>query len=93
MPLDRPNTYFEGPLYKLKFWTSVAIGSAPASGIARAAIDDFVDLARHKTPAYTATALRERATVQSHVAGAEAELGAGRAYVYEALEEAWETAL
>jgi len=50
----------------------------PGVGYACAAIDDFVDLGRHKTPAYAATVLRERATVQSHVAGAQAELGAAR---------------
>jgi alkylation response protein AidB-like acyl-CoA dehydrogenase len=92
-PLVKANRYFEGPLYRLKFWHSVAVLAAPAFGIARAAIDDFVSLATRKTPAYTATALRERPVIQSQLARAEAELGAARAYVYEALADAWGSAL
>jgi alkylation response protein AidB-like acyl-CoA dehydrogenase len=93
VPLESPNRYFEGPLYKLKLWHSVVVLAAPAFGIARAAIEAFVSLATRKTAAYTATPLRERPVVQSQVARAEAELGAARAYVYEALADAWASGL
>jgi alkylation response protein AidB-like acyl-CoA dehydrogenase len=62
-------------------------------GIARAAIDDLLELAGRKTPAYLATPLRDRVTVQAAVGEAEATLGAGRAYLYEALREVWDKAL
>jgi alkylation response protein AidB-like acyl-CoA dehydrogenase len=93
VPLETPNVHFEGPLFRLKFWSSVAVGAAPPLGIARAAIDDFIVLSKQKTPAYTSIPLRERATVQSHVARAEADLSAARAYMYEVLQDAWWTAL
>jgi alkylation response protein AidB-like acyl-CoA dehydrogenase len=93
VPLEKPNRYFGGPLYKLKVWGAVVVLAAPAFGIARAAIDDFISLAKQKTPAYTAVPLRERPVVQSQLARAEADLGAARAYAYEALEEAWKSAL
>ena len=92
-PLEKPNKYFQGPLYKMKFWHSVVILTAPAFGVARAAIDDFVTLAKQKTAAYSAIPLRERPVVQSQLARAEADLGAARAYVHEALQEAWNSAL
>ena len=89
---DRPpGGVYQGPLYRLVFWHSVAALAAPALGIARAAIDDLVSLAGAKTPAYASTPLRDRVTAQSQVAQARAELDAARAYLHGALAEAWQT--
>jgi indole-3-acetate monooxygenase len=57
------------------------------------AIDDLLELAGRKTPSYLATPLRDRSTVQAVIGKAEATLGAGRAYLYEALREVWDKAL
>ena len=65
----------------------------PALGIARAAIDDLIALARTKTPSYTGAALGQRQVVQRQVAEAEATLGAGRAYLYATFQENWEAAV
>ncbi len=62
-------------------------------GIARAAIDDLLELAVRKTPSYLATPLRDRSNIQALIGEAEAALGAGRAYLYEALGEVWDKAL
>ncbi len=87
-----PAVRTKGP-YKFTIWTAVSVLAAPALGIARAAIDDLRELAARKTPSYVATALRERTAVQAVVGEAEATLAAGRAYLYEALRETWDSAL
>jgi alkylation response protein AidB-like acyl-CoA dehydrogenase len=92
-PLDHPGSAYHGPLYRLTLWPTVSSLSTVALGIARAAIDDLLKLAARKTPAYTVRALRDRETVHGLIGEAEATLGAARAYVYEALHEAWDAAL
>ncbi len=82
---------FEGPLYHCTIWPAVTPLSIVATGIARAAIDELAALATKKTPNYTPSPLRERSVAQFQVAQAEAKLGAARAYLYEALSEAWES--
>ena len=44
-------------------------------------------------PAYTLKTLRDRDTVQALLGEAEATLGAARAFLYEAVEDAWDRAL
>lgn len=63
-----------------------------ALGIARAAIDGFVDLARSKVPRFTGTTLRERAFAHTALGTAEAELGAGRAFILEQVADLWRVA-
>ena len=58
-------------------------------GIARTAIDDFVELATGKIPRFTSTSLRERPFAQRAVARAEARLRGARAFVLETVEELW----
>lgn len=61
-------------------------------GIARAAIEDLLEIAGAKRPAGSRRTLAERATTQMDVAEAEALLRSGRAWYYEAIETAWEAA-
>lgn len=61
-------------------------------GIARAAIDDLLEIAGAKRPAGSRRTLAERATTQMDVAEAEALLRSGRAWFYESIEAAWEAA-
>jgi alkylation response protein AidB-like acyl-CoA dehydrogenase len=86
-------TAFAGPLYRFTIWLAVAGLATPALGVAQAAIQDLLDLAAQKTPAYTGVPLRERVMAQSQLAQAQAQLGAARAYLHEALDEAWQAAL
>jgi indole-3-acetate monooxygenase len=62
-------------------------------GVARAAIDAFVELATVKIPRSSSDLLRERVLVQAHVGEAEALLRSGRALLFDVVEDMWETVL
>src|SRR5216117_2520329 len=62
-------------------------------GVARAAIDAFVDLATAKIPRSSSELLRERVMVQAQVGEAEALLRSGRALLFDVVEGMWKTAL
>jgi len=93
VPLERPGTAYEGPLYRLTIWPAVAFLAPPALAVARAAIDDFLELARTKTPSYMGALLGARQVVQRQVAEAEATLDAGRAYLYDTFRQIWQAAV
>lgn len=80
-----------GPLYHprmvlIVLWTSTA---ANALGIARGAIEAFIDLAGRASSTMSTALLRDRAMVQARVGEAEAILNAARAYVISAVGDAW----
>ena len=87
-----PAAAFSGPLYRLTMWPTAALMAVPALGVARAAIDELVDLAVTKTPNYGG-ALARRGSAQRQVAEAEARLGAGRAFLFEVYSDAYAAAL
>jgi alkylation response protein AidB-like acyl-CoA dehydrogenase len=60
-------------------------------GVARAALDEFAALAQAKVPRGSSDLLRDRATVQAIVGEAEATLRAGRALLFDVVEDMWET--
>jgi alkylation response protein AidB-like acyl-CoA dehydrogenase len=83
-----------GPLYRCPFGTTfVASITAPALGIARGALDAFQELAGAKTPTGTTGLLRDRVPAQIDYARAEALLRSARAFLFETIEEVWETAV
>ncbi len=65
-------------------WPSVA---AVALGIARDAIDAFIELAVNKTPALSSGALASQHTVHERVGRAEALVRSARAFLYESIRE------
>ena len=74
-----------GPLYAFTMQGLYAVGVAGvALGLARAMLDEFVELAGRKAPRGL-TRLADNAVVQSDVARAEASLGASRAYLVDTL--------
>ena len=84
-----------GPLYL--FTTHQLFGASFAGvalGIARSALDAFVELAKSKisSPTGGSGALRENAVVQSQVGVAQTELASARVYLMHALDEIWEEA-
>ncbi len=83
-----------GPLFRLPVFSRLAYNKVGVStGIARAAVDHFVELASAKTPRASRNLLRERATAQLAVAEAEIQLRSARAWVFESVAEIWEIAL
>lgn len=92
-PLQKPGSAYEGPLYRLSVWPAIAALTPPALGIARAAIDEAIELMKAKTPAFGGKTLKDYGVAQSQLARAEARLGGGRAFFYQTFEEAYEEAV
>jgi indole-3-acetate monooxygenase len=79
-----------GPLYRMGSGTCYQVGFAGvACGIARGALDYFIDLARNKVARGYKGPLRDNAVVQSNLAQAEANLRAARALVLQSMAEIW----
>ena len=88
--IDRP---LARPLYAFPQFGLLAMGiGAVALGLARAAIDELVELAGGKTPAASARTLAARPAAQTEVSLAEVALRSARAYYYEAIGAAWDAA-
>ena len=79
-----------GPLYRMGNSTCYQIGFAGvACGIARAALDCFLDLAKNKVIRGGKTPIRDNAVVQSGLAQAEVGLHAARGFVLQSMAEIW----
>jgi len=84
---------YDGPLFRFPVFGLLATGVAAVGlGIARAAMDEVVNLAGAKTATGQSRRLAERPTVQAEVAEAEAALQAARALMFDAIDQAWERA-
>lgn len=82
----------QGPLYQLTSFNLYAMAfAAIAMGIARTMLDDFNTLAREKVATAGTRPLRDSATVQANYALAEGALRSGRAFLREAVADAWQT--
>jgi alkylation response protein AidB-like acyl-CoA dehydrogenase len=79
-----------GPLYRMGSGTCYQVGFAGvACGIARGALDCFIDLARNKVPRGNKSPLRDNAVVQSGLAQAEVNLRAARGFVLQSMADTW----
>jgi alkylation response protein AidB-like acyl-CoA dehydrogenase len=79
-----------GPLYRMSSGTCYQVGFAGvACGIARGALDSFIETARNKVPRGSKSPLRDNAVVQSGLARAEVNLRAARSYVLQSMAEIW----
>lgn len=84
--------HIRAPLYLFPLMGSIAIGIASvATGMARGAIDAFIEIARTKTLVATNRPINERSVVQMQVGQAEALLRAGRALLFETVNEVWDS--
>lgn len=99
VPADHATSYLEsgpratGALYSFPVFGLLALGiAAVALGNARSAIDDLIALAGGKQPQGSRRTLAERGSAQTALAMAEADLRSARAFFYEAVEEAWQSA-
>jgi alkylation response protein AidB-like acyl-CoA dehydrogenase len=84
----------DGPLYRMPPIAMFAtfIGAVPL-GIARHAVDEFVQLARTKTPTLASSVLADKATAQEHLGRAQALVAGGRAYLTTTLDDLWQRVL
>jgi alkylation response protein AidB-like acyl-CoA dehydrogenase len=78
------------PLYRMPpvAMFSTFIGAVPL-GIARHAIDEFVNLADAKTPALSTSVLADRPVAQDRLGRAHALVAAGRRYLTGTLDDLW----
>jgi indole-3-acetate monooxygenase len=82
-----------GTLYHFTSGMVYAMGFSNVSlGIARGALEAFIELARDKIPRGARNPLRNNNVIQSLVAQCEARLRSCRAFIHETLEEMWEEA-
>ena len=89
--VDRPHA--QGALYAFPVFGLLALGVASVlMGNARAAVDELVELAGGKKPQGSSRVLAERATAQAALSENIARLRAARAYMFEAVEDAWDKA-
>ena len=88
--LDPPQE--SGPLYhpRMKMVVNRIPFAGNSLGMARGAMDAFVELAASTSSSMTAAPLRERPLVQTTVAQAEIIISAARAHVLDAVGTAWE---
>jgi indole-3-acetate monooxygenase len=79
-----------GPLYRMGAGTCYQMGFAGvACGIARGALDNFVDIACNKVARGSKGLLRDNAVVQSGLAQAEVNLRAARSFVLQSMADIW----
>ncbi len=88
-PFDHPGSAYGGPLYRMGMWLDGIRIAIVALGIARAALETFIELAGTKMPNGLQAVLADRSVVQDQVARAQARIEAGRAAVYQSVGEAW----
>ena len=82
------------PLFQFPNFTLLALGiGAVSMGIARAALNEFVDLAQQRKRISSSSTIAERSHTQMQIATAEAKLRSARAFYYDSVEQAWERAL
>ncbi|HUN52215.1 MAG TPA: acyl-CoA dehydrogenase family protein [Candidatus Sulfotelmatobacter sp.] len=80
-----------GPLYRMSNGTCYKVGFAGvACGIARGALDCFLDMAKGKVIRGGRRPISENAVVQSGLAQAEVNLRSARAFVLQSMAEIWQ---
>ncbi|MCH8897940.1 MAG: acyl-CoA dehydrogenase family protein [Chloroflexi bacterium] len=81
-----------GQLYHPRMFLTAgwSLNAGNALGIARGAMDAFVELANQAGSTSSATLLRDRSSVQRTVGEAEAIISAARAYLIDAVGKAWQ---
>jgi alkylation response protein AidB-like acyl-CoA dehydrogenase len=82
-----------GPLYQFTVFQlfGASFGSI-AIGVAQAALDAFVELAKSKSPYGATYLLRDNAVIQSQIGLAQSQLASARVFLHHALAEIWKGA-
>lgn len=85
--LHRPEPLFQIPVLPL----FGAHAAAAGLGIARAALDELSALAIEKTPSFSTARMADKPVTQVELARAEAMLGGARAFLFDSLDDLWQT--
>lgn len=85
-PVNAAGALFRLPPFSRLAYNKVGV----ATGIARGALDAFVELATERVPRGMRAPLRERRFAQESIAEAETLLRSARAFVFESVEELWQ---
>lgn len=83
----RPEPLYQMPVLAL-FSTHVA---TVGLGIARAALDEFTELAGEKVPSFSTARLAEKPVTHVEIARAEGVLGGARSFLYDTVDDLWQT--
>jgi alkylation response protein AidB-like acyl-CoA dehydrogenase len=82
-----------GPLYQFTVFQLFGASFASiAIGIARTALDAFIELAKQKSPYGAKHLLRDNAVIQSQIGFAQSQLASARIFLHHALDEIWKGA-
>ena len=88
-----PSGHRPDPHYQLPAASGFVCGLACVSlGIARAALDEVIELAPTKTPAMSFAVMADKPVAQIEIARAEAALGSARSFLFSSMEDLWQTA-
>jgi len=80
------------PLYQMPpLGSFVFLLVSVSLGIARSALDELTELAQSKVPSLYTTVLADRPMTQVEIARAEAALGGARSFLYDIVEDMWQT--
>jgi indole-3-acetate monooxygenase len=91
LPHFTPGKHYQSALYRFPAAGETALIVAPVVlACARAAVDEFKQLAGSKMPLGSMKLLRDRPVVQSNLARAEGMLRSARAFFYDTVAELWE---
>ena len=92
--LLNPSGYRPEPLYQMPTLTLLApLVAVVGLGIARAALDELSELALCKKPAMSTARLADKPVTQVEIARAEGALGAARSFLYDTVDDVWQTVL
>ena len=84
-------TWHDSPIFHFPMQAKIAYNKAAvALGVARAALDDFIEIAAEKKAFGTGTSIRDLPNTQAQIAESEARLGSARSYLREQLEIVWQ---
>ena len=87
------SSYAAEPLYRMPLFGLLALPiGAIALGMARASVDEVIDVAGSKVPQGSRRTLGERPALHSAVAVADTEVRAARTLLYACIDAAWERA-
>jgi indole-3-acetate monooxygenase len=88
-----PSGHRPDPLYQLPAVSGFVCNLACVSlGIARAALDELIELAPTKTPAMSFVVMADKPVAQIEIARAEAALGSARSFLFDTVGDLWRTA-